>query len=743
MANVPNPDLVTIALERVEGTAFEKFVNAFYPAVAGLEYIPLGGMHDGGADGFFDSGLSEARGKKGAFLQASTQEDHRTKIRQTIKRLIKVGRKPTSLTYVTSRIVPHPDQEEDLLSSELNVNVRLRDRRYIAAHINTNHITTNAFETFLRPSLAFLSTPGNVPLIQPTQEVQSPAVYVFLRQEVERRQGKSSLLDTVTDGLILWALEGTDPDKKILMRRDEILAKIEASVPPARQFIRGTFNKRIEILASKHNPSGREVRWYKKEDLFCLPYETRTVVEQENAEDESLRVKVLEILANRAATLSEGLSAEEATALAGIALRALQITFETEGLEFSAFLHGGDSKTEEYSVEDSIDKAIHSSKTSPEKQVLWKQILVRMLRYAIYESTGEERLYLGKLSRTYLLLFSLNAEPRIVEYFQTMASDFYLYVGADILIHALSERYLRPEDQMTTNLLYMLAQAGAKLVLAEPVVEEVHSNLETSDWEFQNFFSQIQGHVTVDVARHSSKILIRAYFYARLSPPDKKLAPTSWSNYIEQFCHYNDLHHAKGRQQLKSYLLNKFKMQYEPRSDLKKLCDLEQLAGLAAKLAPGKKKEVLAENDALMILATYGRRDSLKEDSHTTGFGFRTWWLTHEVRVRKYTGNLFREKGSHYIMRPEFLLNFIALSPSAVEVRKAYENIFPTLLSVKLSGRMREDTFHDLLDKVKEASKLEEPRLRVAMATLSDNLKGDFYKQYENDLRAGKVVFRV
>lgn len=33
MANVPNPDLVTIALERVEGTAFEKFVNASYPTV--------------------------------------------------------------------------------------------------------------------------------------------------------------------------------------------------------------------------------------------------------------------------------------------------------------------------------------------------------------------------------------------------------------------------------------------------------------------------------------------------------------------------------------------------------------------------------------------------------------------------------------------------------------------------------------------------------------------------------------
>ena len=71
---------------------------------------------------------------------------------------------------------------------------------------------------------------------------------------------------------------------------------------------------------------------------------------------------------------------------------------------------------------------------------------------------------------------------------------------------------------------------------------------------------------------------------------------------------------------------------------------------------------------------------------------------------------------------------------------EAYENIFPTLLSVKLSGRMREDTFHDLLQKAKEAASLEEPRLRAVMASLSNKLKGDFYKKYESDLRSGAVT---
>jgi len=37
-----------------------------------------------------------------------------------------------------------------------------------------------------------------------------------------------------------------------------------------------------------------------------------------------------------------------------------------------------------------------------------------------YDSLEVERLYLGKLSRTYTLLFTLNTEPRLIEYFQAV-----------------------------------------------------------------------------------------------------------------------------------------------------------------------------------------------------------------------------------------------------------------------------------------------------------------------------------
>jgi len=90
----------------------------------------------------------------------------------------------------------------------------------------------------------------------------------------------------------MWALNGTDPDKNIFMTRQDILDKIIGTLPWAKQFVRGHIDHHLEALSDKGNLSGREIRWHRKDDKFCLPYETRQVVQNENAADESLRIDV-------------------------------------------------------------------------------------------------------------------------------------------------------------------------------------------------------------------------------------------------------------------------------------------------------------------------------------------------------------------------------------------------------------------------------------------------------------------
>ena len=724
--------LVDIALTQVPGGAFEKFVNAFLPAITGIKYVPLGGVHDGGADAFQDTGLYEGTVPT-TFYQASIQENHRAKIRHTVKRLRESGRDPRSLVYVTAQTIKMLDKDEETLTQETQVFVRIRDADWIVAHINHSNATTAAFVTFLQPHLSFLARLGGATLIENPRHLDSRAVCVFLGQEVQRRSSKSKLIESVSDSLILWSLEDTDPDKGILATRADIVQRVEGVLPTAKQFIRGVLNNRLILLSSKGNPTGREIRWYRKTDRFCLPYETRQLVELENVQDESLKAHVLSEFETCAQELSDDVCPRR---MAHLANRVVELTFEGQGLELAAFLEENAGDYEQFSVSDRVDTALQESDLSGEEALVAKDVILATIRRAFYESTEEQRRYFSKLSRTYSLLFLLRADPRIVEYFQSMSSSLVLLIGTDILIRALSERYLRPEDQMTCNMLRILKDAGAALVLTQPVVEEVYTHLQTTDWEFRNDFMETEPYVTADIARHSPKILLRAYFYACLQPVPGVVGPQGWKSFIGQVCDYGMLHDQRGFDQVRKYLSERFGMRYVTTEDLNEIVSADAVQLLSDRLENIRvaKKRVLAENDAKMVLSVYGKRKELGEEHNANPYGYRTWWLTHESQVRKATVELVRERGSQYIMRPEFLLNFIALSPTTEEVRRSYEAVFPTLLGIKLSNRMREDLFHDLMKSAKDAMAVDDARARVMMGEYSNRLKGDSFKRYEVEL---------
>lgn len=734
MPTTIDPKLVEVALDHVEGAPFERFGHAFYPSIYGSEFVPLGGTKDGGADGFVGMSLFDGR-SNGLFMQTSVTADHRAKIRATVERLREFGRDPKSLIYLSSQAIQHIDREEEALSTELNVTVRIRDRRYIAYHINDAPQTIAAFETFLRPATAFLGQPGSVPVFRATDRTLLPSVYVFLRQEAERRLGNSSLLEAVADALILWALEGTDPDKKIFMTRQQILEKIETTVPPAKRFIRGLLDHRLEILSSKGNVSGREIRWHRKHNHFCLPYETRQVVEVENLEDETLRIAVRDSFSARAAQLlGDGNATSLAALAAEIAIEAIHLTFEKEGLEFASFLTERDEATSFDTVSDNVDAILVGRGVAARDAIILKQAIIDVLRGAFYSSSEPERVYFSKLARTFSLFFSLNADPQIVEYFQSMSAQFYLYVGADILVKALSERYLAEADQTSSNLLKMLSAAGSTLVLAEPVLMEVFTHIAATNYEFLNYFMEIEPYIPLEVAAQSSKILIRAYFYARKKPAAGVTPPAGWRAYINQFCSYDQLGRRAGFEELKTYLVTKFGMTYEADTDLTRICDRDVVDELARRLVAIKSDAALARNDAIMVAAVYGRRAELREEHRPSRYGYRTWWLTHETRIRRFTDDLYRKHGAHYIMRPEFILNFIALSPSAAEVVRAYRNVFPSVLGISLAARMKEEVFHDAMAKAKEAKQYEEARMLALISNLSDRVKADFLKRYSANL---------
>src|SRR5690606_38797469 len=114
-----------------------------------------------------------------------------------------------------------------------------------------------------------------------------------------------------------------------------------------------------------------------------------------------------------------------------------------------------------------------------------------------------------------------------------------------------------------------------------------------------------------------------------------------------------------------------------------------------------KENDQLAYNTSLFVHGIYGLRSKNKEHSSVSEFGLKTWWMTNQSRVLKHTVDLVRKERSQFIMRPEFLLNFLSMSPTSNDARESFNNIFPSVFGIQLGHRLKDDVFHNIMNSVR------------------------------------------
>jgi hypothetical protein len=741
--NTVHGDALTLALDRTSGSEFETFAKSLFSSLEGVNFAPTGGVHDGGADGIVSSIFED--GKPDTFYQFTIQENHRDKIRSTVKRLKEVGRTPKRLIFVTSRHIALPDIEEDELDAELGVRIRIRSRAYLIGQINFSSQTQSAFKNHLSHKLDFLRQPGSAALITKKPHIADPSVYVFLQQESRNRTNKLGMVQDLTDSLIIWSLNETNPDKGIFFTTEEIRQKILSVVPWSKQFLNTELPRRLIALQKKIEPTGRLIQFHTKKHGYCLPHITREVIELENLADESLLLAVKEELIEfvNSILIEQTISAQELTS---ITLETLQLFFEKQGLLLSYYIKHDDAEYASISnvVSDRIDEILESKNYTASQIIFARDHVHQLLNHCFYGNNDNIGEYLARLARTYCMMFSLQAEPRLSEYFQQMSADFRLLIGSDIIIRAISERYLDENKKSVQNLLSLCADSGSTLILTAPVLREVYYHIRNSNWEFKNHYAEIENYLERDLITNSDRVLIRAYFYAK-----QRSLVKGWKSYISQFIDEDDLVHERGIDSLRTYLMAKFDLKYLDEAELESCTPKIKVEALTKALLTqstngiaDKKKEELAHNDALMVHGVYGLRRENKEHSSVTQFGYSTWWLTQEILILKHTVELVKEHSSRYIMRPEFLLNFLALSPKVSEVRAGFKKIFPSTIGLQMGHRLPNHIFNEILDGVHNWSQLEAAGVTAKVNKLSNDLKADQLKRYSLTLPNVKDLFR-
>ena len=87
-----------------------------------------------------------------------------------------------------------------------------------------------------------------------------------------------------------------------------------------------------------------------------------------------------------------------------------------------------------------------------------------------------------------------------------------------------------------------------------------------------------------------------------------------------------------------------------------------------------------------------------------------------------------------YIMRPEFILNFVALALKAADVRKSLADLLPTTAGLQLGQHLQPDVMHSLLRDAAEWARITPERVSVLMSDKVNRLKHDRFKQHTQKL---------
>ena len=726
---IPQNELIRIALDRTSGKDFEDFAKRFLTIILGAQFIPLGGQHDGGADGFIEENLFAYPSQTSKFIQISVQQDYRQKIRRTVKRLQEFGREPSQLIYVTNQIITAIDRVEEDLETELGVVIRIRDGQYIMTNLPTDRNLIAAYNDHLHHYTEFLRGVGRGTILTRSTHVTDPHVYTYLVSVLERETSGSSFIDGVVDAMILFALEGTDPDKGIMMSENEIRSTIVAKLPASEAILTGRLRLRLEAISAKGN---RRIRWHQREDKWVLPYEERKDLVQASLEDATLYLRVRQELSEQFCSI-DPTSDLSPTKLAELTLQTIQLAFEEDGLRFSRFLNDQDPEYSAPFVSDALRSVLDDHNLKGDLRSQTADIMNRALHSLFYASTHLQRTLLKRISHAYSIIFSLKGEPRVLKYFEESLSQTWLYVGADVLITALSERYLQPEDQHTRNLLKSASVTGATLILTEPVLEEILNHIKNIDLEYRDFVESAGIIDSHEIASQASKILIQAFLYAQ--GLDNHQKPGSWEGFVNQFCNYNDLHNSQRTQaaltQLKRYLISEFGLRFESWDQIQKICDEGRHRLLYNSIESLKHNEFLAINDAYMYQLVTHRRSTRPVEHEMSEYGYQTWWLSSGEGAAVRAMSKIDQSTNRILMRPSFLKKYIQLAPNTSSARHHLGEFLPSVLGIRLARQIEEGDFKKLIATMKEAEALEEGRRASKMADCMDRLRGAMRSEFD------------
>jgi len=707
------PKAFEYALSIIEdGFIFEEFVNSFLSAIFGYSFMPVGGLKDRGIDGLEHSFSRD--GYEQYIYQSSIEKGCKRKLELSIEKLKANSIKFEKFCFITNQIFPNKDNVVEQLYEKHKKQINIFDIKWLSARVNTSITTVNAYKTYILSHLHEFAQPGKSYIA--VNLVDDPRLYVFLRQQWDEKRGDLKAEEILADTLILFSLEETNPEKNLFKTEEEIKNHMNKFTKFDPKLLYGTIERRLQILSSKP----RRINYHSKKKGYCLPYETRLQIQEKNLQDNELFEKFKIQVEKKLKKYLDHINIKISDCFSLIE-DIINKLFHKQGLEFADFVLKNKSQDAiDKNLPDIISLTIDESSVNPKYKEDIKSSLLMTIRDIAYNGTYEQKLFLRKLSNTYMMLFLLQCDPNICTYFSSMASRLQVYVGTSILVPALSEMFLNPINRNHCNLLKKANEAGVTLIINEIILNELVHHFRMVKNTYETFYKDQEDLFLGDElgTLYIDEIMIRAYFYAKQRGEVK-----TFDGFLDKFVSPS-LFNVEN--ELLEWLKEEFGIKFTSIDSLEININPNDEKLLYAVLKKRKRDELRAKSDTKFVLTIYAIRNKNNETDSSSIFGYRTWWLSKDTITQEAVRDVFKSKyGVSSFIRPDFLLNYISLAPQKKVVEDIYREIFPSLLGVNVSFHISSEIIDLVHEYIEEYSSKNRARIRATLRDLSDKLKVD------------------
>lgn len=706
-----DPKSFEFSLSKIsDGFIFENFINEFLSQILGYDFIPVGGIKDRGIDGL--EHVFNQKGYDSFIYQTSIVKDSNSKIKNSLKKLKDNQIKVEKFIFVTNQEVKNQDLLVDELFKEYKIPIYIYDIKWLASRVNHSPGTISIYERFTRDHLHEYEQPGKAYSVN--GYVSDPRLFVFLRQQWDINRGNLDLHSILADTLILYCLEGTDPDKNIFKTKDELESSMTKLIDFDFKILKPIINQRLKALSTKP----RKIKYHSAAKAYCLPYKTRLEICDRNLQDSLLYEQFKKqteddfnsFISDSGSEIEDGFILIEKT---------LNQIFYQQGLEFSNFITNIDSKDiYEKDLSEIIDTVVEKFPKTFKFKNRVKEVILLTIRKMVYSGTPEQNQFLMKLSHTYMMMFMLQCDPKICTYFQEVASKLNVYVCTSIIIPALSEYYLPEYNRRHWNLLIGARNAGVTLIINEPILSELASHFKSIVRKYKELYEGVEDVYLSDEEkiRYIDEIMIRAYFYAKYQGHIK-----SFENFINTFVSPN----LKNTDiEIREWLKKQFNISFKSDASLGINLDDEEFSLLYDSLKKQKSVDAKAKTDTSIILTVHKLREKNNETGSSGIFGYKTWWLSKDTVTQKVVNRVFKHKYKiSCYMRTDFLYNYISLAPTKSQIDSAYIQLFPTMLGVNISYHINPKVIGTVNKLILEHKDTNHPRLASILHVLTEKLK--------------------